>query len=782
MRLVIAEKPSVARDLARVLGATRRGDGYLEGDGLRITWCVGHLIELQAPEHYNDAWRSWRLETLPMVPERFELRPRNEAQDQWRVVREQLRAKDVTDVVNACDAGREGELIFRFVYELADCRRPVLRFWASSLTDSAIRDAWAALRPGALLDNLGEAARCRAQADWLVGLNATRAMTCLARQAAGSSEVLSIGRVQTPTLAMIVGRDLAIEAFVPEAFWQVHAQLQAGKSSWKGTWFGADEAPTEGRAPEDEVPVVERLPNAELAEAVARASRGQVGRVATSGSRRKIEPPPLLYDLTSLQRRANQRYGFSADHTLKLAQDLYERHKLLTYPRTDARYLTPDQVPELPAVLRAVASVPVYRPFADELLAAPLRAGRRVVNAEEVGDHHAILPTSREPSPGQLSPDEKRLYDLVARRFMAVLSLPAEFELTEIIVAIDPSEPLPDELQAPLRFRARGRVCITAGWRLVDPPASNARDSQLPDVQAGGEALAHEVNVQAGQTRPPRPHNDATVLRAMETAGRELTDRELARAMRSGGLGTPATRAAILQTLLTRKFVERSGRDLRATDRGRALIQAIPLAELKSPELTGTWEARLSAVADGRESGPTFMNAVVEHLHTVVDAIRQAEPPAAALVASDVEAGPEVGRCPICGEAVREGRAAWSCAKGRACTFVIFKKVARRAVSARMVKALLTTGHTDVVKGFKSKAGKDFSAALKLDAEGKVSFDFSEAPARAEAQPARPKAPRTPPPDDDRCPKCGVGRVIRGRSSWGCDRFKECDYRRPFTD
>jgi DNA topoisomerase-3 len=390
MRVVVAEKPSVARDLARVLGASRKSQGYLEGEGLVITWCHGHLAELEEPAHYDPAWKRWSFDTLPMVPATFELRLREGAKDQFAVVKRLLGAREVEDVVNACDAGREGELIFRYVAELARLRKPVLRLWTSSLTDRAIRDAWARLQPAARYDRLGDAARSRSEADWLVGLNATRALTIKARDA-GGAELLSVGRVQTPTLAMIVRRDAEIERFVPELFWGVDGTFaQTGaEETFVARFFRPEPKPAEARTAvereprdgddDEERPVAERTDEA-TARAVALAVPGRPTRVLTAERKELRERPPLLYDLTSLQRRANQRYGLSAQRTLEVAQALYEQHKLLTYPRTDARYLVPDQVAELPDVLRGLLPLAPYAPFVQRLLAAPLNPGPRVVN------------------------------------------------------------------------------------------------------------------------------------------------------------------------------------------------------------------------------------------------------------------------------------------------------------------------------------------------------------------------------------------------------------------
>ncbi|MEQ1565535.1 MAG: DNA topoisomerase 3 [Myxococcota bacterium] len=783
MRVVVAEKPSVARDLARVLGASRRGEGFLEGGGLRITWCHGHMAELEEPSHYQEAWKRWSIESLPMVPEPFALRLRQGATDQFQVLRRLLRDPATAEVVNACDAGREGELIFRYVAELAGCTKPVLRLWTSSLTDAAIRDAWSRLAPGTAFDRLGDAARSRAEADWLVGMNATRALTVRARDA-GGSDLLSVGRVQTPTLAMIVARDLAIEAFVPEDYWVVSATFDPerdGMGTFHARFFArapegdeADKPPTD--EPDDEAPKVERVGDAATAEAIAAAARGQLGVVEAAERRRTRERPPLLYDLTSLQRRANQRYGLSASRTLEVAQALYERHKLLTYPRTDSRYLSPDQVPTLPDVVAGLVPVPPYAATATALLAAPIRPGPRVVNGAEVGDHPAIIPTGRTPPP-DLDPDEKRVFDLVARRLMAALMDDAVFDLTRLVVRVEPGGPLPPSVSAPLRFRARGRVCVSEGWRAIDPPGKSV-DTELPAVQQGDPARATDARSDQRQTRPPRHYNDASVLQAMETAGKALDDETLARALRGRGLGTPATRAAILQTLLDRGYAVRQGRELHATDKGRALIGAIPVEALKNAELTADWEGRLSEMADGRGAGRApFMRDVARYVGEVVAALAAGAPPTL-----EIPDTPVLGPCPRCGKPVRDRGRRYQCDGGADCGFVVFQTMAKRKISARAVTKLLAEGRSPAMKGFKSRAGKDFEAGLRWDPDaGRVSFwfpDREDTRAEPPASAAPPPPPASGPREGDRCPACGAGTVVRGRVALGCSRWREgCGFR-----
>lgn len=793
MRLVIAEKPSVARDLARVLGASARHDGFFEGSGLRISWCFGHMAELAPPETYDPGWKRWSLATLPMLPEDFQVQVRDGAEDQMAVLRRLLADRSTEAVVNACDAGREGELIFRYVVQVAGCTKPTQRLWISSLTDAAIRAGWAALKPGSAYDALADAARCRSEADWLVGLNATRALTCACPDPGG---VLSVGRVQTPTLAMIVARDREIEAFVPEAFWQVKLTFEVAHEgrphTWVGTWFTPGGTDTEDG---QDAPASERLGDRETAEALLAAALGQTGRLQLADRQRKRERPPLLYDLTALQRRANQRYGMSAQRTLDVAQELYEKHKLITYPRTDARYLTPDQVPGLTDVVDGLSPLPPYAPHCQAVLARGIVANPRFVDAGEVGDHHAIIPTGRTPS-RDLSPDCKRVFDLVARRLLAVLSDDAWFDVSTLIVEVPCGRPLLDGSTAPQLYRAKGRVCTQEGWRAVDPPPSAKGQTDLPNLPAGSPADVRDGKVHAGETRPPKRHTDASLLLAMETAGKQLDDAALKRAMRSCGLGTPATRAAILQTLLDRTYVLRDGKDLVSTPRGRAVIDAVPVEALKSPELTGRWEGRLADVADGRATRAAFMADTGRYTREIVDAIAASPPPA---LADPSDRGKPLGDCPVCGQPVRPRGRVFGCDTGRTCAFVVFGTLAKRAISPRMVKALLTDGRTPVVKGFKSRKGTEFSAALRWDPEAaRIVFDFTDVPREPPAAPVdapssgarTPRSPRpkgrpapAPPPSalppparlapGDPCPSCGAGRLIQGRTSVGCDRWRE---------
>ncbi|PIE20189.1 MAG: DNA topoisomerase III [Proteobacteria bacterium] len=766
--LVIAEKPSVARDIARVLGASGRREGYLEGAGYRVSWCVGHLLELCEPHDYDPAWKRWDTKTLPMVPARFMTRARKGAGKQLAVLRKLARAADVERVVNACDAGREGELIFRFVWEAVGPKRggpAVQRLWISSLTDKAIRAGMARLQDARAFNRLGDAARCRAEADWLVGMNATRALTLLARRGGARGRTLySVGRVQTPTLAMLCRREDEIEAFEPEPFWQVKALFDLDAPARRFEALYTD--PKGG----------DRLAKPEQAVGIAVAVHDRPARVGKVERKQARERPPVLYDLTALQQAANRRYGMSAQRTLSAAQALYERHKAITYPRTDSRFVTADVAAKLPTVVARYQGT-AWGAIADAAMRGGPRPTRRIVNPAEVGDHHAILPTGKVPAPGRLGGDEQRVYDLVARRLLAVHLPDAVFARTtlEAIVAGE---------QGDHRFVAKGTARLAEGWQLAEPPSKKraaelSRGQALPVVAPGEPARVAEVKVHEGKTAPPKPYTEATLLAGMEHAGKALQEDELRRAMRASGLGTPATRASIIETLLTRGYVERHGKALRATAQGRALVKALPVEALTSPELTGRWEAALAEMADGRGDRAAFMGRIAAFTTQVVRALREAEPPASVAEAAVAKGEAEVlGACPVCGEPVREGFKAYTCATGRGCDFVIFKQIAKRKVSPALARVLLSRRRSRKLKGFRSKKGKRFEAALVLGDDGKVTFDFGHRAGAAGRAPARrikrDKAPADPRP---RCPQCKQGRVIEGRRGWGCSRYREgCDF------
>ncbi|MEO8904347.1 MAG: DNA topoisomerase 3 [Polyangiaceae bacterium] len=615
---VVAEKPSVGRDLAHALGATRRGDGTLSGNGYVVTWAIGHLVGLAEPEGIRPEWKRWRRDDLPMLPEQWPLTVFESTRAQFEIVRRVLNAPDVASVICATDAGREGELIFRFIYEAAKCRRPVSRLWISSLTENAIRDGLKKLRPARDYDDLAHAALGRSRADWLVGMNLSRAYG-LALDAP-----LSVGRVQTPTLAMLVERELAIRDFVPEDYLEVAATFapQEGQR-YRGTWF----KPGGGKHPQ-------RLPaSGEQAKAIVERALAGQACIASVTSQTKRLAPPLLYDLTELQRHMNRLYGLSAQRTLDAAQALYEKHKLLSYPRTDSRHLSLEAATTLPAVVKAI-SAPYAALLAPGTGERPLP--RRFIDDSKVTDHHAIIPTATPVAGCSLGNDEQRVYALVCRRLLQAFHDDFVWAATEVITEVHPKAPTREPVDA---YRSLGTAIEQQGWKVLDvgevkpPPeksakiGANAAQSAPVEVLPPGLAKGQTPRVLIAEalpkaTRPPPPLNDASLLTAMETAGKTLDEKELSDAMKDSGLGTPATRANTIETLITRGYVARDGKALHATERGIGLIAVVD-PEVKSAAMTGAWEARLQAIARGKGALPQFL----EHIEAYVSAVVGRVPP-----------------------------------------------------------------------------------------------------------------------------------------------------------
>ncbi len=652
MRVVVAEKPSMARSIAAALGIRGAGDGCIVGEREIITWCIGHLAELAPPEVYDGRWERWSLATLPILPDEFQLVPAERTRAQLRIVRELLARPDVTEVVNACDSGREGELIFDYVFRLAGCAKPVLRLWTASLTDEAIRSAYRKLAPAAAFAGLRDAARSRSEADWLVGLNGTRAQTLVA-QRGGERGVWSVGRVQTPTLALVVERDRAIREFVPADYFTVEAGVIAEGGKFETRWF---------RLERDKP--VDRLDKQADAEKVGAAARQGPARVAAVDDKDVRLPAERLYDLTTLQREANRRFGYSAKYTLDVAQALYEKHKVLSYPRTGSRHLTQDVAATLPALLTSLEGQAGYAAFAAQARAHAQTRGKlgpRFVDDTKVEDHHALLPTGR--APGRLDEAETRIYDLVVRRLLAAF-YPDRIEARTQVTCDLGGE----------KFRARGIVIKELGYSAVDPQSSasggpgasggsgasggaaagrkpDSGDRPLPHVRVGEPLQIGLVRVSARKTQPPRPFTDAELLGAMETAGRTLDDEELRLAMRESGLGTPATRAAMIEHLIVREYVAREKKNLSATPRGIALIQGLRGAALKSPQLTGEWEAKLARMSRGQYARTEFMAEIAAYTRELVGQIAGGPAPrgggaAAAPVAGVARAAPARSAAP----------------------------------------------------------------------------------------------------------------------------------------
>jgi DNA topoisomerase III len=718
--LVIAEKPSVARDIVNALPGPFQApqDTYWESDDTIVTFAVGHLVGLKDPEAYDEKFKRWRMDDLPIVPEKFELEPRDtKSNKQLKAIHKLMQREDVDRIVNACDAGREGELIFSYIYELAGIDKPVERLWISSMTKQAIQEGFAKLRPGTDMTSLEEAARSRSEADWLVGMNATRAATLRGRAWVGG--VVSLGRVQTPTLAMIVKREREIQAFTPEPYWLVHATFDP---RYAGLWFEGDETRIFG--------------DPERAPAIAAKVIGKDGVVESVERKEQREAAPLLYDLTSLQRDANRRFGFSARRTLQAAQSLYEGKKAITYPRTSSRYLSGDMVPQLKPTAATLLSIKDYAAAARFVLDLDELPLRRVVNDARVSDHHAIIPTDIDHDVDDFTPDERRVFDLVAKRFLAVFHPPARYQRTTVITVVE------DE-----RFRTRGKITLEAGWRGVygleseeekiarqEEEGPDDSTAEIPPLERGQKVRCAEAEVEAKETKPPPRYTEATLLSAMETAGKLIDDEELREAMKDSGLGTPATRAEMIEALIRREYIERVGKDLQPTPKGLQVIAMLEEHKITSPELTGDWEHRLAEIEHGQADRGAFMSDVAGFTDEIVKQI-------AALDKEKLRpVRVELGLCPRCGaetgEIIKENSRAYGCTSWKSreetgCGFVIWKKVAGRTLTPEIARQLLEEGRTrEVLSGFKSRAGKHFRARLVLTPEGKVEFDFPARPTR----------------------------------------------------
>ncbi len=793
MKVVIAEKPSVAREIAEVLRASARQDGYLEGNGYQVTWAFGHLAELKMPEDYRSAWKTWALSDLPIIPAEFGVKLTDDprARQQFAVIQRLIRS--ASELICATDAGREGELIFRYILALAGYRRkPFRRLWLTSLTATAIGDAFKRLRPGTDYDDLYAAAKCRSEADWIVGLNATRCLTMVHRE---PGVLWSAGRVQTPVLAMIVRRDDEIRTFQPEPFWELVTKYRQVLFRYTGERCSQES---------DAMQLLQRVHGRDLV-------IQQVKRKEESS------PPPLLYDLTELQREMNRRFGFSAESTLQAAQLLYES-KMITYPRTDSRYLTDDVQRTIPEILRKLT--PLKPEEIGQLNLRALGFGSRIINNSKVSDHHAIIPTGS--SPGNLKPREQKVYDAVLMRLITVFYPPCVKEVTTV-----------EAVSNQVPFRARGVRVVAPGWTVLDPRTKADKQAdqgealqQLPAFRVR-EQGPHEPLVKRGETTPPQPFTENTLLGAMETAGKLVDDEQLKEALKQRGLGTPATRAAIIETLLKRDYIVRHQKYLMATELGRYLAAVIRDERLKSPELTGEWESQLRQIEAGRLDPQQFMSAIAAYIQAFVHGVQSpcvdpdkiGDCPRCGLAViegkrdfgcsgwregcafvlrreykthllttaevrelvqrrvllsplrfadsgevnlaltdsgvlveiarpmSQVTTHPndkrrrtaksskkpsrstaaamvDIGKCPLCGNAMIEQKQAYRCGQWRAgCPVTIWKTIAHKRITRRMAKTLLKEGRTALLKGFKSRAGKAFNARLQL-VDGEVRLDF----------------------------------------------------------
>ena len=635
IRIIVSEKPSMGRAIASALGIKGTGRSFIQGNEVIVTWCVGHLVAPINPEGYDPELKVWNLDRVPFFPESFRYAPIPATKDQYEVVAKLMNRDDVEDIVNAADAGREGELIFDLVYNLSGCKKPVKRFWTSSLTDNAIREAYARMKPGDAYGGLRNAAYSRQESDWLVGINCTRAQTLIMRRAGGQG-VYSIGRVQTPTLALLVNRELEITDFVPKNFWTLIATFQAKGGIYKGKWFRKVEGKDQDRFSQEED-----------AKALANKLAGLAGKVASVTSRTEKKKPELLYDLTNLQKEANKRFGFTAEHTLEVAQALYEA-KLISYPRTNSRYLTEADAQKAPGWIKSIVQGQLVdlHPFVAVLRKRwPVSLGKRFVNDKEVEDHSAIVPTENPAK--RLQSDQLAIYKLVACRFLAAY-FPDRIEgRTTIITRIEKES-----------FKSTGTVVHDLGWSEVDPPHSRPKKEKatvetpeeeedsglLPSVVKAEDVDTKDLICKAGKTTPPKRMTEGDLLGSMQSAGRELADEELKGAMKDCGLGTPATRANIIETLLNRCYVERNRNILQPTTKGIDLIQSIRAENLKSPKMTGEWEARLERMRRGETTRDEFMQDIRTFVTELVKQLKEQAPKGKPRVF-----GPVVGSCPKCG-------------------------------------------------------------------------------------------------------------------------------------
>ncbi|MPZ42133.1 MAG: DNA topoisomerase III [Betaproteobacteria bacterium] len=766
--LVIAEKPSVANDIARALGGFTRHDDYFEGEDAVICSAVGHLLELVVPDEFEVKRGKWSFNNLPVIPPHFDLQPIARTEARLKLLAKLLRRKDIDALVNACDAGREGELIFRYIVQYCKAKQPIQRLWLQSMTPAAIREGFDALRADKEMLPLADAAKCRSEADWLIGINGTRAMTAFNSKEGGFYKT-TVGRVQTPTLVVLIEREEKIRAFRPRDYWEVHATFAAKAGEYQGRWFDP-----EFRKDDDPERRAERLWQRERAEAVAAACTGKIGTV-TEEAKPSSQLSPLLFDLTSLQREANGRFGFSARSTLALAQSLYEKHKVLTYPRTDARALPEDYLETVRTTLaqfggssakRAAAHKPgsdsagaaPYAPFAAEILKSNwVWPNKRIFDNSKISDHFAIIPTLQLPK--ALSEPEQKLYDLVVRRFLAVFYPAAEYLQTTRITEVEGH-----------RFKSEGKVLQKPGWLAVYGREAQGEDARLVPVQRGERPTVVGIDVAAEQTRPPARYTEATLLSAMEGAGKLVEDEELREAMDAKGLGTPATRAAIIEGLIAEEYVLRNGRELVPTPKAFSLLFALRhfgVTELTSPELTGDWEFKLKQMEHGKLPRSVFMEHITAVTQDMVARIKKGDIPDTAFATLSTP-------CPKCGGVVQENYRKFQCQK---CDFSLWKVVSGREWAPEEVEELIRNRRIGPLTGFRSRQGRPFAASIRLNDEQRAEFDFGQ-PGSGEGADAKPDFSAQEALGS--CPKCS-GSVYEHGSGYTCENAvgpeRSCDFR-----
>lgn len=754
--LVIAEKPSVAGDIARALGGFKKEKDYFESDELVVSSAVGHLLQIKEPAEYEVKRGKWTFSHLPVIPDHFDLNPIEKSESRLKLLVKLIKRKDIDTIINACDAGREGELIFQYILRHSKSQKPTRRLWLQSMTQGAIREGFAALWDGDRMRPLANAATCRSESDWLVGINGTRAMTAF-NSKAGGFYLTTVGRVQTPTLAIVVDRENKIKKFVSRDYQELHATFGCEAGEYIGRWFDETFSRVKDGDPELKA---ERLWDKVRAEAIREKCLGKPGHV-TEESKPSTSMSPLLFDLTSLQREANGRYGFSASMTLKIAQTLYERHKVLTYPRTDSRALPEDYLDTVRETLEVMRGG-VYQPAAKAVLENGwVKPNKRIFNNAKISDHFAIIPTTQAPK--SLNDAEEKIYDMVVKRFLAIFHPPAEFLVTTRITRVESEA-----------FKTEGKVMVKPGWLAVygkDAPGADDASTLAP-VKEGEQVDTREIELKELQTRPPARYSEATLLSAMEGAGKLVDDEELREAMSEKGLGTPATRASIIEGLIYEKYLLRTGRELQPTAKGISLIRLLTglgIKELCSPELTGDWEYKLKQIEQDKLAREDFMQEIAAMTRRIVETARSYE--------NDTVPG-DFGElsipCPKCGSVIKENYKAFKCSK---CEFQIFKIVAGREFEIPEVEQLIVDKHVGPLEGFRSKMGRPFTAMIKLSDENKVEFDFGNDDRNGNSDEAVDFTGREP---LGPCPKCNAN-VFENGMNYVCEKAvgpdKSCDFR-----
>ena len=765
-KLIIAEKPSVAADIAKALGGFTKHDDYFENDTHVISSAVGHLLELSCPEEFEVKRGKWSFAHLPVIPPHFALSPIEKTESRLKVLNKLIKRKDVDGLINACDAGREGELIFNYIAQYTKSGKPVQRLWLQSMTQGAIRDGFSRLRAGREMEGLGDAAVCRSESDWLVGINGTRAMTAF-NSKTGGFHLTTVGRVQTPTLAIVVEREKRIREFKSRPFWEVEASFAAKAGDYNGKWF--DEA-FKGKN-DDEHARADRLWEEKRADAIRAATFGKPG-IVTEEAKPETRLSPLLFDLTSLQREANARFGFSAKTTLGLAQALYEKHKVLTYPRTDSRCLPEDYLATVKETLTILTGegagkghdevlLARYSPFAHQILARNwVLPNKRIFNNAKISDHFAIIPTPQAPK--SLNEMEQKLYDFVVKRFLSVFFPAAEYLVTTRITRVE-GEP----------FKTEGKVLVNPGWLAVHgKEAQEGNEGNLVAVNAGEKVKAEDVIVKANDTKPPPRHSEATLLSAMEGAGKMVDDEELKAAMAGRGLGTPATRAQIIENLIGEQYMVREGRELTPTAKAfslMTLLNGLGINELTQPELTGDWEWKLGRIEKGEFTRTEFMREIAEMTRHMVERAKTFD--------SDTipgDFGVLTAPCPRCGGEIRENYKKFQCG---GCDYSLWKIVAGRQFEPSEIDTLITEKQIGPLTGFRNKMGRTFSAAIKLNEKMEPEFDFGQDKAdEANAEPVDFSGQQAL----GNCPKCAANVYDHG-SVYVCEKAtgptKTCDFR-----